>query len=55
MTIISLPFMHPSSERISTHFYIELTLEKFDALCLDLIERCKIPIQEALKKARKKN
>ena len=53
-TIISLPFMHTSSDGIPTHFEIELTRKKFDELCLDLIERCKIPIQESLKDAGKK-
>lgn len=47
---INLPFISVSSDG-PKHLEKELTRAKFEELCSDLIQRCKIPIQNALKDA----
>ena len=47
---INLPFISVSSDG-PKHLEKELTRAKFEELCSDLIERCKTPIQNALKDA----
>nr|YP_009873629.1 heat shock protein 70 [Isochrysis galbana]QKW88512.1 heat shock protein 70 [Isochrysis galbana] len=49
-TSINLPFITMTPEG-PKHIEKELTRSKFEALCSDLIERCKTPIQTALKDA----
>ena len=47
---INLPFISVSSDG-PKHLEKELTRAKFEELCSDLIQRCKTPIQNALKEA----
>merc|ERR1711985_20872 len=47
---INLPFISVTPEG-PKHLERELTREKFETLCSDLIERCKIPIELSLKDA----
>ena len=47
---INLPFISVSSDG-PKHLEKELTRTKFEELCSDLIQRCKTPIQNALKDA----
>jgi molecular chaperone DnaK len=49
-TSINLPFI-TMTEKGPKHIEKELTRAKFENLCSDLIERCKMPIQTALKDA----
>merc|ERR1711933_278573 len=49
-TSINLPFICVSSDG-PKHLEKELTRAKFEELCSDLIQRCKTPIQNALKDA----
>jgi chaperone protein DnaK len=49
-TTINLPFITMTPEG-PKHVEKELTREKFEELCSDLVERCKIPIQTAMKDA----
>ena len=49
-TQINLPFISLTADG-PKHLDIALTREKFETLCGNLIERCKVPIQTALKDA----
>lgn len=49
-TSINLPFI-TMTDKGPKHIEKELTRTKFENLCSDLIERCKMPIQNALKDA----
>ena len=51
---INLPFISVTPEG-PKHLEKNLTREKFETLCFDLIERCKIPIEKALKDAELKS
>ena len=50
-TTISLPFI-TADKTGPKHIETELTREKFESLCEQLIERCRIPVEKALTDAR---
>jgi len=50
-TTISLPFI-TADKTGPKHIETELTREKFESLCKQLIERCRIPVEKALTDAR---
>ncbi len=50
-TTISLPFI-TADKTGPKHIETELTREKFENLCQELIERCRIPVEKALTDAR---
>ena len=50
-TSISLPFITATAEG-PKHIDSTLTRAKFEELCADLIDRCKVPVQQALKDAK---
>jgi len=50
-TIINLPFI-TADENGPKHIEQELTRDKFESLCKDLINRCRIPVEKALKDAK---
>lgn len=50
-TTISLPFI-TADKTGPKHIETELTREKFESLCQNLIQRCKIPVEKALSDAR---
>ena len=50
-TAISLPFI-TADKSGPKHIETELTREKFENLCQELIERCRIPVEKALTDAR---
>merc|ERR1712127_293308 len=50
-TVINLPFI-TADENGPKHIEQELTRDKFESLCQDLINRCRIPVQKALKDAK---
>ena len=50
-TVISLPFI-TADKTGPKHIETELTREKFENLCQELIERCRIPVEKALTDAR---
>jgi molecular chaperone DnaK len=50
-TSIHLPFI-TADKTGPKHIETELTREKFESLCQDLIQRCKIPVEKALTDAR---
>jgi molecular chaperone DnaK len=50
-TTINLPFI-TADKNGPKHIQQELTREKFESLCKDLINRCRIPVQKALKDAK---
>nr|QWM93072.1 Hsp70-type chaperone [Thalassiosira pseudonana] len=50
-TTINLPFI-TADKNGPKHIQQELTREKFESLCQDLINRCRIPVEKALKDAK---
>jgi len=50
-TTINLPFI-TADKNGPKHIQQELTREKFETLCKDLIDRCRIPVEKALKDAK---
>ena len=50
-TTINLPFI-TADKSGPKHIQQELTREKFETLCKDLIDRCRIPVEKALKDAK---
>jgi molecular chaperone DnaK len=50
-TTINLPFI-TADKTGPKHIQQELTREKFEILCKDLIDRCRIPVEKALKDAK---
>ena len=50
-TTINLPFI-TADKNGPKHIQQELTREKFESLCKDLINRCRIPVEKALKDAK---
>jgi molecular chaperone DnaK len=50
-TTINLPFI-TADKTGPKHIQQELTREKFETLCKDLIDRCRIPVEKALKDAK---
>jgi molecular chaperone DnaK len=50
-TIINLPFI-TADKTGPKHIQQDLTREKFEALCKTLIDRCRIPVEKALKDAK---
>jgi len=50
-TTINLPFI-TADKNGPKHIQQELTREKFETLCQDLINRCRIPVEKALKDAK---
>jgi len=50
-TTINLPFI-TADKNGPKHIQEELTREKFETLCKDLIDRCRIPVEKALKDAK---
>ena len=50
-TTINLPFI-TADKNGPKHIQQDLTREKFEALCKDLIDRCRIPVEKALKDAK---
>ena len=50
-TTINLPFI-TADKNGPKHIQQDLTREKFETLCKDLIERCRIPVEKALKDAK---
>ena len=50
-TTINLPFI-TADKNGPKHIQQELTREKFESLCKDLIDRCRIPVEKALKDAK---
>ena len=50
-TVINLPFITADASG-PKHIEQELTREKFETLCKDLIDRCRIPVEEAIKLAK---
>lgn len=50
-TTINLPFI-TADKTGPKHIQQELTREKFEILCADLINRCRIPVEKALKDAK---
>ena len=50
-TTISLPFI-TADKSGPKHIETELTRDKFESLCQELIERCRIPVEKALTDAR---
>ena len=50
-TTINLPFI-TADKTGPKHIQQDLTREKFESLCKDLIERCRIPVEKALKDAK---
>lgn len=50
-TIINLPFI-TADKTGPKHIQQDLTREKFEALCKSLIDRCRIPVEKALKDAK---
>ncbi len=50
-TSISLPFITATAEG-PKHIDTSLTRAKFEQLCADLLERCRIPVEQALKVGR---
>ena len=50
-TTINLPFI-TADKNGPKHIQLELTREKFETLCKDLIDRCRIPVEKALKDAK---
>ena len=50
-TTINLPFI-TADKNGPKHINLELTREKFETLCKDLIDRCRIPVENALKDAK---
>ena len=51
ITTIHLPFI-TADKTGPKHIETELTREKFESLCQDLIQRCRIPVEKALTDAR---
>lgn len=47
-TSISLPFITATADG-PKHIDTSLTRAKFEQLCSDLLERCRIPVEQALK------
>jgi molecular chaperone DnaK len=50
-TTINLPFITADKDG-PKHIQEDLTREKFETLCKDLIDRCRIPVEKALKDAK---
>jgi len=50
-TTINLPFI-TADKNGPKHIQQDLTREKFETLCKDLIDRCRIPVEKALKDAK---
>ena len=50
-TTINLPFI-TADKNGPKHIQQELTREKFETLCKDLIDRCRIPVEKALRDAK---
>merc|ERR1712137_972021 len=50
-TQISLPFI-TATDNVPKHIDQTLTTAKFESLCSDLIDRCRIPVENALKDAK---
>jgi len=50
-TTINLPFI-TADKTGPKHIQQDLTREKFESLCQDLIDRCRIPVEKALKDAK---
>ena len=50
-TTINIPFIAPPVNDDPTHLVMDLTREKFEELCGDLIERCRGPVLNALNDA----
>lgn len=50
-TTINLPFITATQEG-PKHLDLTLTRAKFEALCSDLLDRCRIPVEQALKDAK---
>jgi|UniRef100_A0AB74TJU6 chaperone protein DnaK len=50
-TIINLPFI-TADKTGPKHIQQDLTRDKFEALCKNLIDRCRIPVEKALKDAK---
>jgi len=50
-TTIHLPFI-TADKTGPKHIETDLTREKFESLCQDLIQRCRIPVEKALADAR---
>lgn len=50
VTTVHLPFI-TSSQGVPKHIEKELTREFFEVLCTNLIERCRVPVEKALKDA----
>ena len=50
-TTINLPFI-TADKTGPKHIQQDLTREKFESLCKDLIDRCRIPVEKALKDAK---
>ena len=50
-TTINLPFITATQDG-PKHLELKLTRGKFEEICSDLIERCRIPVQQALKDAK---
>jgi chaperone protein DnaK len=50
-TTINLPFI-TADKNGPKHIQQDLTREKFESLCKDLIDRCRIPVEKALKDAK---
>uniref|UniRef100_A0AB74TGB7 Chaperone protein DnaK n=1 Tax=Discostella guiyangensis TaxID=3145224 RepID=A0AB74TGB7_9STRA len=50
-TTINLPFI-TADKTGPKHIQQDLTREKFEVICKDLIERCRIPVEKALKDAK---